>query len=283
MNILTFDIEEWFHILDNETTKTSNEWSLYESRIHMNMNRILHVLKEHKQKATFFCLGWIARKYPEIIRELVNEGYEIGSHGDMHQLAYEQTPDEFRKDVEKSIKTLEDVSGQKIKYYRAPGFSIKEENAWAFKVLAEYGIEVDCSVFPAPRAHGGFPSYSSPVPSLVSYENVQLKELPISYATVLGRPVIFSGGGYFRLFPYALTKRYTAASAYLMSYLHPRDFDATQPMIAGLSLSKKFKSYVGIPGAMEKFERWISEFGFIDIRGALDRIDWNHVPVVRVG
>ena len=282
MNILTFDIEEWFHILDNETTKTVAQWSSYETRIHSNMERILLLLKEHEQRATFFCLGWIAEKYPEVIRMLVNEGYEIGSHGYMHQLVYEQQKEAFRKDLDSSVKILEDISGKKITYFRAPGFSIMEENAWAFEILAACGIEADCSIFPAPRAHGGFSSYSASVPSILSYNGIQLREFPISYRSIAGKPMIFSGGGYFRFFPYNLIKRWTRDSGYIMSYFHPRDFDCGQPRIQGLSAARTFKSYVGIAGAMEKLDRWISDFRFIDLKAAIETVDWSCAPVVRL-
>ena len=116
MNILTFDIEDWFHILDNTSTKTEKDWSNFESRIYKNTERILDLLNEKNQKATFFCLGWIALKYPEVIRNIIDQGNEIGSHGNMHQLFYEQGKQKFKSDLYYSIKLLEDVSGKKIKY-----------------------------------------------------------------------------------------------------------------------------------------------------------------------
>jgi polysaccharide deacetylase family protein (PEP-CTERM system associated) len=282
MNILTFDIEEWFHLLDNDSTKTAKEWKKYESRVHRNVERIFSILETHQVKATFFCVGWIAETYPEIVREIVSRGHEVGTHTRMHQLVYEQTPEEFNKDMEFSVKTLEDVTGQKVKYFRAPGFSIREDNKWAFEVLAKNGIEVDCSIFPAPRAHGGFPTYTEPIPSLLKYKSIELKELPINYINILRKPIIFSGGGYFRLFPYSLIKRWTAQSDYVMTYLHPRDFDASQPVIQELSLTRKFKSYVGLKGAEKKLNQWLTDFQFIDIGTAVKMIDWERVPVVEV-
>ena len=282
MNILTFDIEEWFHLLDNSSTKTINEWSHFESRIHANLERIFLILEKTDQRATFFCLGWIAETYPEIIRQIVDKGYEIGSHTRMHQLVYEQAPEEFRQDVEYSIKTLEDIIGRKVKYFRAPGFSIREDNKWAFEILSELGIEADSSIFPGPRAHGGFPSYKSPVPSIIKYQGIKLKEFPINYTTLWGKQIIFSGGGYFRLFPYPLIKHWTAKSNYVMTYLHPRDFDTTQPIIKELSMVRKFKSYVGLKGAESKLESWLSDFEFIDMGAAIQKIDWGKVPVVEL-
>jgi polysaccharide deacetylase family protein (PEP-CTERM system associated) len=282
MNLLTFDIEEWFHLLDNESTKTIHEWTNYEVRIHQNMDRIFTILENNQQKATFFCLGWIAETYPEIIKEIVNRGYEIGSHTQNHQLVYEQSPKEFDNDLERSVKTLEDITGKKVKYFRAPGFSIKEENKWAFEIMVKHGIETDSSIFPAPRAHGGFPSYGESVPSILKYNGIQLKEFPINYKTLFNQQLVFSGGGYFRLFPYPLLKHWSRQSDYIMTYLHPRDFDAGQPMIKDLPLHRKFKSYVGLKGAEKKLGRWLGDFDFVDLGTAVQQIDWNMVPVVEL-
>lgn len=282
MNILTFDIEEWFHILDNKSTKTIKEWSQYESRIHANMNRIFNLLEKTNRKATFFCLGWIVEKYPDVICDIVNHGYEIGSHSRMHQLVYEQKPKDFQSDLEISIKTMEDITGKKVKYFRAPGFSIREDCKWAFEIMASLGIEVDCSIFPAIRSHGGFPSYTNPRPSILSYNGITIKELPINYVSCFGKQLIFSGGGYFRLVPYPLVHYWTKNSDYVMSYLHPRDFDYNQPVIKELSLLRKFKSYVGLNGASSKLEQWLTDFDFMDVGTAVKAINWAEVPVVEI-
>jgi polysaccharide deacetylase family protein (PEP-CTERM system associated) len=282
MNILTFDIEEWFHILDNDSTLSEKEWISFESRIHSNMERIFNLLELTNSSATFFCLGWVAEKYPELIREIDARGYEIGTHGRMHQLVYNQSKGEFENDLDYSLKTLEDLIGKKIKYYRAPGFSIRESNKWSFEIMAKMGIEVDCSVFPAPRAHGGFSSYPKPVPSILKYRDIELIEFPINYVKLLGKIVIFSGGGYFRLCPYQLIKKWTKQSDYVMSYLHPRDFDPGQPLINGLSIKQKFKSYVGLMGAKTKLKEWLTDFEFMDIRTAINIINWETVPVIEL-
>jgi polysaccharide deacetylase family protein (PEP-CTERM system associated) len=282
MNILTFDIEEWFHLLDNESTKTEAEWSNYESRIHKNMDTIYNIIENSNSKASFFVVGWIAEKYPEVVREINRRGYEIGTHTHLHQLVYEQDRNTFYKDVERSIKTIEDCIGSKVSMFRAPGFSITEENKWAFEVLHELGIEIDCSVFPASRSHGGFSSFGAPKPSIIKHNGVTIKELPINYTSILSKPVIFSGGGYFRLFPYPLIKKWTESSDYVMTYFHPRDFDAGQPVIQDLSKARKFKSYVGIKGAEKKLDKWLQDFEFIDIETADKQIDWGEVPIVNL-
>jgi len=282
MNILTFDIEEWFHLLDHSSTKTSKEWKSFEVRIHQNMDRIFEVLELTRTKATFLVVGWIAEQYPEVVRKMVDRGYEIGSHTHMHQLVYDMGPRVFEKDLERSVKTLEDVSGQKVRIFRAPGFSITENEKWAFEIMHQYGIEIDCSVFPSHHAHGGFPSIQQSAPTIIAYNGMHIKEFPISHKHILGKNIIFSGGGYFRLFPYSFIKQWTKQSDYLMSYLHPRDFDATQPMIPDLPLSRKFKSYVGLKSATPKLHRWLTDFNFIDIATAEGMVDWEEVEVVRV-
>ena len=282
MKILTFDIEEWFHILDNKETKSIYEWSKFDSRIHIGMDLIYDVLEKTEKSATFFVVGWMAEKHPEIIREISNRGFQIGSHTHLHQLAYQQDRKTFFNDVEKSIKTLEDCSGYKVKSFRAPGFSITKNNLWAFEVLHELGITIDSSVFPAGRSHGGLKSYNLATPSIIDYNGVKLKEFPINTNNFLGRPFIFSGGGYFRLLPYKIIKKWTLKSNYVMTYFHPRDFDTEQPIVPGLSLSRRFKSYVGIKNCKNKLEQWLNDFDFIDLNQAKESINWDQVPVIKL-
>src|SRR5690606_8478481 len=193
MHILTFDVEEWFHILDNYSTKTEDKWSKYETRIHDNIDRIFMLLQENNVKATFLCLGWTARRYPELIKTTDSWGHDIGSHSDMHQLAYEQTRKEFAADLETSVKTIEDITGKKVISYRAPGFSVTEQNTWVFEELVKQGIEIDCSIFPANRAHGGFPSFGISKPCIIKTPNSQIKEFPLNLFEVLHKPVVLSG------------------------------------------------------------------------------------------
>lgn len=280
MNILTSDVEEWFHLLDNDSTRSEEQWKNYEVRIYENMERIFNILEETNTKATFFIIGWVAKTYPDIVKRIA-EKYEVGSHTMNHQLVWQQSRDEFRQDVESSIKLLEDITGKKVRYFRAPGFSIRESEAWAFETLSDLGIEIDCSVFPAHHAHGGLPSYGSSQPKIICHNVVEMKELPITTGKLLGKPVVFSGGGYFRLFPYWLIKKMSCeASDYMLAYIHPRDLDAGQPMIKELPLARKFKSYVGLKGAPEKFRRWLTDFSFVDVSTADKMIDWNNMEKI---
>ncbi|MDE6002127.1 MAG: polysaccharide deacetylase family protein, partial [Prevotella sp.] len=277
-----FDIEEWFHLLDNDSTRSEEQWKTYEVRIHENIDRIFRILEDTDTKATFFIIGWIAKTYPEVVRHIA-EKYEIGSHTMTHQLVWQQTPEEFRQDVDSSIKLLQDLTGQPIKYFRAPGFSIRESEAWAFETLCDLGVEVDCSVFPAHHAHGGMASYGKGEPAIIEVNGKRIKEFPISTREVYGHHLIYSGGGYFRLFPYGLIKKWANAdSDYLLSYIHPRDLDAGQPMIKELPLSRKFKSYVGLKGAEEKLRKFLIDFNFTDLSTAVADYDWNKAKKINL-
>lgn len=281
MNILTFDIEEWFHILDFDATRTETDWAKYEVRIHKNVDRILSILDETNTKATFFIIGWIAKTYPDVVKRIA-ERYEVASHTMSHQLVWQQSPQVFRKDVEDSVKLLEDITGKKVTKFRAPGFSIRESEKYAFEILHELGIKTDCSVFPAHHAHGGLPSYSKPVPSIIECNGVQIEEFPITFKNIVGKHLVYTGGGYFRLCPYTLLKKWSKEQTkYLMSYIHPRDLDAEQPMIEGLPLTRKFKSYVGLKDAEIKLRKYLTEFNFTDIESARQVIDWSKVPIVK--
>lgn len=282
MNILTFDVEEWFHLLDFDATRTEAEWKNYEVRIHENVERIFRILEETDTKATFFIIGWVAKTYPELIRKIA-EKYQIGCHTMNHQLVWQQTPEEFRTDVETGVKMLEDITGKKVECFRAPGFSIRESEGWAFETLAELGIKYDSSVFPAPASHGGMPSYGAAVPSIVEVGGVQMKEFPIPYHSFAGRHIVFNGGGYFRLMPYGIISKWTKqCDNYCLSYIHPRDLDAGQPMLEGLPVTRKFKSYVGLKGAENKLRKYLTEFEFTDIATAERQIDWEGVPRVKL-
>lgn len=284
MNILTFDVEEWFHLLDNDSTNTEAQWTRYEKRIEGNVGRILDILDATNTRATFFVIGWIARTYPHVIRRIA-EHYEVASHTMNHQLVWKQSPNQFRKDVEDSIKLLEDITGQKVTKFRAPGYSIRESEGWAFEILHELGITLDSSVFPAKASHGGMPNYPGKGAAVIEYNGIKMKEMPITFHSVRNLHVVFSGGGYFRLCPYFLLKKWSKqaeSEGYMLSYIHPRDLDPNQPMIPGLNSFRKFKSYYGLKGSELKLRHWLKEFVFVDLATAESAIDWSNVPIIHL-
>ena len=282
MKILTFDIEDWFHLLDYQGTKDESSWSKFEYRIENNLERILNSLNNNNQSATFFCLGWIAREFPHLVQMIDRMGFEIGSHSNMHTLGYDQTRSQFRDDLVKSIESIENLTNKKVKYYRAPGFSVRESNKWIFEELVRQNIEIDCSIFPASRAHGGFKSFPSNSPSIISSKEGLIKELPINTFKFITNSIVFSGGGYFRLLPYPIIKNLVERSPYIMTYFHPRDFDPNQPIIKELNLFRKFKTYVGLKNSFKKFEQLISDFNFVDIGEANKEISWQSTKVINI-
>ncbi len=282
MNILTFDIEDWFHLLDHDSTKTESKWESFPARVEENTDRILELLTRHRLSATFFCLGWIAERHPRVVKRIDALGYEVATHSYAHQLAYEQSPKAFRDDLVRSIGALEDLTGKKVRAYRAPGFSATELTPWLFETLCELGIEIDCSVFPAERAHGGFSGFEAR-PAWIEINGTRLKEFPMNTARILSRELVFSGGGYFRLFPYSMIDRLMRRSDYVMTYFHPRDFDPDQPMIEDLPLTRKLKSYCGLSRALGKLERLIDDHEFVDLRTAESQVAWESAPVIDLG
>ena len=282
MRVLTFDLEEWFHLLDHDATRTEAQWGSYDVRIHENTDRLLRILEDTGSRATFFVIGWIARTYPELVRRIADR-YPIGTHTENHQLVWQQSREQFREDVHASVCRLEDITGQEIDTFRAPGFSIRPSEAWAFEVLAEEGIAVDSSIFPAHASHGGWPGFPSETPVLVQGNGFSIKEFPMTVKHFAGRSFVFSGGGYFRLCPYPLLRRWTREHPdYSISYIHPRDLDPGQPMVPGLSLARKFKSYYGLAGAEKKLRRYLSGFSFTDLRSADALVDWSAAPTVLI-
>jgi len=282
VNVLTVDLEEWFHILDNDSTRTEDEWVRFESRFEENAIRVVRILQKKGVHATFFVLGWIARKYPDIIKEISSLGYEIGSHSDMHQLVYKQSEKDFARDLANSIESIERITGKRVRCYRAPGFSITADSKWVFPILASNGIEIDCSIFPARRAHGGYKEFEHAKPVILCGDGYEIKELPISIRNILKLPIAYSGGGYFRLLPYKAIASLMGQDDYNMMYFHPRDFDNNQPIIKDLSLIRRFKSYYGLRGAYRKFERLLDSFDFVDVGQFVNETNWNDVERIHL-
>lgn len=280
MNILTFDIEDWYNC---DFISNDFDWDKYEVRIYNGVDLILKELKCRNLKATFFCLGWIAEKHPDVIRQIHADGHEIGCHSYQHELSFRFDREEFKEDVEKSKKLIEDLIGESINSFRAPGFSISDQNIWALEVLSELGFEYDCSLFPAAHDYGGFSTYGKVEPAIINLPNgKQIKEFPINIQHIFGKNIVFSGGGFFRFFPYVLIKYWARKTDYMMTYFHTRDFDPNQPMIDSLPLMRKFKSYVGLSGAFDKFKRFLDDFEFISLEEADKLVDWKKSRIIKL-
>lgn len=250
MNIITFDIEEWAIALARQCG-TPQRYAQYEACLH----RILDSLDEHHTKGTFFCTGEMALHFPIIVKLINSRGHEIGCHSHVHSWMNKMTQEEARYDTQNAVDALEQCVGIKIKSYRAPAFSIGEDNVWMFDILAGCGIERDSSVFPAPRALGGFPTFGSQTPCVVSHAGVAIKEFPIPMMSLMGRKVAYSGGGYFRLFPLCMVKQAMYKSDYNMTYFHIQDLIMDK---SALKSRMEYEAYYKEPGTIKnRYVRYI--------------------------
>jgi len=281
MNVLTFDVEDWFHVLDDPSGEDVASWSARESRIDRNVDRVLSLLVDEGVRATFFCLGWIAEQHPAAVRRIDAAGYEVGSHSFGHRAVTRLSRIEFAQDLNRSIAALEQVTGKKVRAYRAPGFSITDSTAWAFETLIENGIEIDCSLSPSHYGQTGDALADGPV--WIECAAGRLKEPPASGVHWGNIDLASASSGYFRLLPYALTSSLVKRSTYSMSYFHPRDFDMDQPSLKTLSPWRRFKGRVGLRSALAKLHRLLDEFAFVDVGEAVERVDWGAAKCIRTG
>ncbi|OGC77978.1 MAG: hypothetical protein A2Z27_01590 [candidate division Zixibacteria bacterium RBG_16_50_21] len=274
-HVLTVDVEDWFHTQAMAGAVTGAEWENYPVRIHHNLFRLLVLFRDHRVRATFFVLGWVAERYPEIVEEILRSGHEVASHGYGHRLIYQQSPQEFEEDVAKSLEILERIVGRKIIGYRAPSFSIKSGNGWVFAKLKEMGIQYDSSVFPIWHDLYGIPQAPRfPFPIRVSESQV-LWEFPLSTVKILGKNVPLAGGGYLRLFPYWFTRRglrsLQAQDKMGIVYIHPWELDLDQPRTELNGLSR-FRQYTNIRTMHQKLDKLLAEFEFISMGEAFQKL-----------
>jgi polysaccharide deacetylase family protein (PEP-CTERM system associated) len=283
MNILTFDIEDWW-VYDHYKIGEKKDW---QPRLDAYLGQILDLLDERNMKATFFVLGEVAKHNPEVLNRIALRGHHIGCHSFSHKFWINATPEEVAEDTHKALDVIENITGKKVNAYRAPAFSITESNSWILSILAENGIEYDCSIFPSTRSYGGFPSYKTKLPSLIEANGITIKEFPMSPATIFGREFVYSGGGYFRLFPYSKIKSLAKESDYVMTYFHIKDFDEKQKRTyrsfeGEPALSRYIKKYYGLKNSFSKFCKFVSDFDFMSIEQADKIIDWNKQAQIKL-
>lgn len=269
-NALSIDLEEYFQIHALSGLISPDSWHTLPSYVIENTSKIIDLLDMKGTKATFFCLGWIAERHGDLIRRIHAKGHEIACHGYAHQVIYEQDPVQFRLDVERAKNVLEDAAGEPVLGYRAPTYSITGKTLWALGILEEAGFRYDSSIFPIYHDNYGIPDsprfpYRIPGSTLV--------EFPISTLRIGPVNLPISGGGYFRLLPYCLTK---AGLSFLMArgtpfvfYIHPWELNPRTPRMPGMSMISRFRTYVGIRGARGNFERLITDFPFTPVRDVL--------------
>ncbi len=260
-NALTIDVEDYFQVSAMAPYIRRDEWDSRECRVERNIDRILDMLAQHGTQATFFTLGWVAERYPAMVRRIVEQGHELASHGYGHQRASDLTETEFFDDVQRAKNILEDIGGQSVLGYRAPSFSIGSGNLWALDTLLKAGYRYSSSIYPVKHDHYGMPD----APRFVHEVRPGLLEVPPTTLRLFDRNLPSSGGGFFRLLPYSISRwmlqqvnARDAESA--IFYFHPWEIDADQPRVAGIDAKTRFRHYVNIDRNERKLDRLLSDF-----------------------
>lgn len=264
VNAMTVDVEDWFQVSAFERHIGRDEWQTLEPRVAANTSRILDLFAERGARATFFTLGWIAERNPELIRRIVAEGHELASHGFSHVRATEQTPDAFREDVAGTRKLLEDLSGEPVRGYRAASFSIGRRNLWALDALREAGYVYSSSIYPVHHDLYGMPE--APRFSF-RCRDTGLIEVPMSTVSLAGHNLPCGGGGYFRLLPYryfrwAIGRVNRAEGQSTVFYLHPWEVDPEQPRPQGLPWKARFRHYTNLHRTHGRLARLLDDFSW---------------------
>jgi polysaccharide deacetylase family protein (PEP-CTERM system associated) len=262
--IFTVDVEDWFHILDLPSAPHHSRWSELPSRVEANFFRLLEILGAADVRCTCFFLGWVAQRFPNLVKTASGLGHEIASHGYEHRLVYQMTARQFREDAMKARIILENQIGRPVAGFRAPGFSLTGQTPWFFDELLCAGYQYDSSLFPAARAHGGCRN-SRREPHIVERPAGKIVEFPATVEDVAGKPLCFFGGGYLRLFPLpviqGMVRRVVGHGRPVIFYVHPRDIDPAQPRMQ-MSPLRKFKCYVNLNTTQYKVEQLLREFSF---------------------
>jgi polysaccharide deacetylase family protein (PEP-CTERM system associated) len=266
-NLLTVDLEDWFTIEILANRYKFEDWPSLQSAVTKNSRRLLDLFRRRKARATWFVLGWCAEKYPGLIREIVDEGHEVGCHGYRHQRVDKLDRESFRKDTLRATEAISNAAGVRPRGYRAPSWSINSSDAWAFEVLTELGYEYDSSIFPIKHDFYGMPEGPRTKAKMSFGNGKSLYEIPCSTLRILGHNIPVSGGGYLRHSPYwysrmminALNKRRQP----VVIYVHPWEIDPDLPSIRNLSVLQRLRMYGSTKLFYHKLDRLLSDFEFI--------------------
>jgi polysaccharide deacetylase family protein (PEP-CTERM system associated) len=261
-NVMTVDVEDYFQVSAFEERIVKDQWSSYPPRVENNTLKLLEIFSRSNVKATFFVLGWVAARFPSLIRRIADEGHEVASHGPMHDRVSKQSPAEFRAGVHETKGRLEDITGAGVIGYRAPSFSLGPQQVWAWEILAETGHRYSSSVYPGQLDHYGFPGAPR---NAFSVNDDSLLEIPVSTLEIAGKRIPIGGGGYFRLLPYWA---FSAGIKYLnakdrmpaMFYFHPWEIDPAQPRIPELTAKTRFRHYLNLHKTEGRLVRLLHDF-----------------------
>ena len=275
LNAFCVDLEEWFHVCGVDTPYAHpSSWDKAPAHVVEDTEILMRLFDEVGAKCTFLTVGWVADKYPGLIRRLSDKGHEIGCHSYFHRLVYELSPEEFERDLQRCLKVLRDLSGQPVTTFRAPGFSMKRECFWAYPILRRNGILIDVSIVPAARDHGGVSGFTRDPFRLQTSEG-EITVMPVSVMKLVGRMIPFSGGGYLRLFPMTVIRAGFRQNHRVgragMAYIHPREINVNQPRIP-LPFKKRFKYYVGMKSTQRKLRELLHTYRFTTISDVMKSV-----------
>jgi len=277
---MTVDVEDYYQVQALAEAVDRDDWDNWPSRVEANTDRLLQLFDDANIKITFFILGWVAERHPELVKRIQAQGHEIASHGYSHRLIYTQTPEVFREETAKSKQILEDITGQPITGYRAASYSITRKSLWALDILAELGFTWDSSIFPTRHDNYGIPGSPEEPYRIITTSGAELTEFPLTTAKVFGQSVPAAGGGYFRQYPYALSRwLFHKASAEgtrpQIFYLHPWEIDPEQPKVPNLSWFSRFRHYTNLNKCLPRLERMVADFPFGTMSDSLGSVKLN--------
>ena len=282
---MTVDVEDYYHVAAFAKVIDTQKWADYPSRVERNTQILLELFQRKQIRATFFVLGWVAERYPTIVKRIAEQGHEVASHGYSHQLVYSQSPEAFKEETYKSKVLLEDLIQQPVLGYRAASYSITAQSLWALEILTELGFTWDSSIFPI--RHDRYGILNSPEqPYQIITQSGKLTEFPLTTAKVLGLSIPAAGGGYFRQYPYWVSK-YLFNRASLnqtrpqIFYLHPWEIDEHQPRVAGAGWFSNFRHYTNIKRCLPRLERLLDDFPFCSVSESLANVDIRMALEVR--
>ena len=264
---MTVDVEDYFHVAAFSKVIKPSDWDKWPSRVEANTHRLLQLFDDANIKITFFILGWVAERHPELVKTIHAQGHEIASHGYSHQLIYRQDPAVFREETLKSKQILENLIQTPITGYRAASYSITRKSLWALDILAELGFSWDSSIFPTRHDNYGIPGSPEEPYRIITTNGSKLLEFPLTTAKVFGQSIPAAGGGYFRQYPYRLS-RWLFDRASLnqtkpqIFYLHPWEIDPSQPRVPNAGWFSNFRHYTNLKRCLPRLERMIGDFQF---------------------
>jgi polysaccharide deacetylase family protein (PEP-CTERM system associated) len=275
-NVLTVDLEEWFVVEILSGRFDRDAWRELPSRVEDNTYLLLELFERKRVFATFFSLGWVAERHPQLMKDIVSAGHEIGCHSYWHRRVDELTQEEFREDTQRAIDVIGDVCGVRPDGYRAPSWSINSSNTWALETLYDLGFKYDSSIFPVKHDFYGDTNAPRELVRLALGDDKSLLEFPASTVRLFGRNLPVAGGGYLRHSPYwysaMMIRRLNRDSQPAMVYVHPWEFDLSHPEVDGIGMRDRFRQYSSIKSLQRKLERLIDEFDFIPIGAYIDHV-----------